>query len=294
MDQTQLETFLAIAEHKSYSKAAVLLNVTQPTVTARIKNLENELLCQLFKRVGRDIILSQEGNVFFEYATSILTYMNHSKEVTNSSNSPNIRVGFSPGYSYSFIIELLTAIVPIDNLGIRIIEGENSNTLNKQILSGEIDLVFTRNILSHKPEVISEYLFENKLVVVLGKTHPLAEKEEITLDDLENETLISYQRNSTLWTEIEQQLIGIPNIKRIEVDNNEMLKKIVESGLGIGITPSLGVDRVNESALIVKHIKEITNIPNDVYVQYRKNSIIAKPIKQIIYSIIKHEMEKSI
>ena len=294
MDQTQLETFLAIAEHKSYSKAAVLLNVTQPTVTARIKNLENELLCQLFKRVGRDIILSQEGNVFFEYATSILTYMNHSKEVTNSSNSPNIRVGFSPGYSYSFIIELLTAIVPIDNLGIRIIEGENSNTLNKQILSGEIDLVFTRNILSHKPEVISEYLFENKLVVVLGKTHPLAKKEEITLDDLENETLISYQRNSTLWTEIEQQLIGIPNIKRIEVDNNEMLKKIVESGLGIGITPSLGVDRVNESALIVKHIKEITNIPNDVYVQYRKNSIIAKPIKQIIYSIINHEMEKSI
>lgn len=294
MDQTQLETFLAIAEHKSYSKAAVLLNVTQPTVTARIKNLENELLCQLFKRVGRDIILSQEGNVFFEYATSILTYMNHSKEVTNSSNSPNIRVGFSPGYSYSFIIELLTAIVPIDNLGIRIIEGENSSSLNKQILSGEIDLVFTRNVMSHKPEVISEYLFENKLVVVLAKTHPLANKEEITLDDLENETLISYQRNSTLWTEIEQQLIGIPNIKRIEVDNNEMLKKIVESGLGIGITPSLGVDLVNESALIVKHIKEITNITNDVYVQYRKNSIIAKPIKQIIYSIIKHEMEKSI
>jgi DNA-binding transcriptional LysR family regulator len=291
MDQTQLETFLAITEHKSYSKAAKLLNVTQPTVTARIKNLENELLCQLFKREGRDIILSTEGHVFFEYATSILTYINHSKEVTNSSKHPNIRVGFSPGYSYSFITELLTAIVPIDNLGIKIIEGENSCTLNKQILSGEMDLVFTRNVLSQKPEVVSEYLFDNKLVVIIGKTHPLAKKEVITLDDLQNETLISYQRNSNLWTEIEQQLIGIPNIKRIEVDNNEMLKKIVESGLGIGITPSLGVDSLDESALIVKHIKEIGNIPNDVYVQYRKNSVIAKPIKQIIYSIINHELD---
>ena len=165
--------------------------------------------------------------------------------MTNSSKYPNIRVGFSPGYSYSFITELLTAIVSIDNLGIKIIEGENSNTLNKQILSGEMDLVFTRNVLSQKPEVVSEYLFENKLVVVIGKTHPLAKKEVITLDDLQNETLISYQRNSNLWTEIEQLLIGIPNIKRIEVDNNEMLKKVVESGLGIGITPSLGVDSAN-------------------------------------------------
>jgi DNA-binding transcriptional LysR family regulator len=293
MDQTQLETFLTIAEHKSYSKAADILNVTQPTVTARIKNLEKELVCQLFERVGREIVLSKEGLIFIEYATSILTYINHSKEVTRSSKYPNIRIGFSPGYSYSFITELVNCVESFDNLGITIIEGESSVTLNEQILAGEFDLVFTRNILSHKPELVSEYLFENNLIAVVGKNHPLVNKEQLALDDLEGETIIGYRRNTPLWTEIEQQLIGIPNIKRIEVGNNEMLKKIVESGLGIGITPSLGIDEKLDNNLVVKKVEGITNIPNKVYVQYRKNSVIVKPIKQIIYTMINHELEKS-
>jgi DNA-binding transcriptional LysR family regulator len=293
MDQTQLETFLTIAEYKSYSKAAEVLNVTQPTVTARIKNLEKELVCQLFERVGREIVLSKEGHIFIEYATSILTYINHSKEVTRSSKYPNIRIGFSPGYSYSFITELVNCVESFDNLGITIIEGEDSVTLNEQILSGEFDLVFTRNILSHKPELVSEYLFENNLIAVVGKNHPLVNKEQLTLDDLEGETIIGYRRKTPLWTEIEQQLIGIPNIKRIEVGNNEMLKKIVESGLGIGITPSLGIDEKLDNNLVVKKVEGITNIPNKVYVQYRKNSVIVKPIKQIIYTMINHELEKS-
>ena len=88
MDQIQLETFLAITKHHSYSKAAETLNVTQPTVTARIKNLEEELVCQLFERVGRQIMLTEEGTVFLEYATSILTYMNQSREVTKSAQIP--------------------------------------------------------------------------------------------------------------------------------------------------------------------------------------------------------------
>ena len=294
MDQIQLETFLAIAKHNSYSKAAEILNVTQPTVTARIKNLEEELVCQLFKRVGRQIVLSDEGHIFLEYATSILTYIQHSKEVTKSAKNPSVKIGFSPGYSYSFITEIVKSIIDIENLGITIIEGEDSIKLNEQILAGELDLVFTRNVLSHKPELISEYLFENNIIAVVGKNHPLARIGDLTLDDLQGETIIGYRRNTKLWAEIEQRLIGIPDVKRIEVDNNEMLKKIVESGIGIGITPSLAIDEKQDTTLIVKKVKEIYNIPNKVYVQYRKNSVIAQPIKKIIYSMINHELEKTL
>ena len=291
MDKTQLETFLTIVEQKSYSKTATLLNVTQPTVTARIKNLELELSCSLFERVGRMIVPTKEGTVFFEYATNILTYMNHSKEVTKHSNFPEIRIGFSPGYSYSFMTELLNAIITIENLNITIIEGEDSCSLNEQILSGELDLVFTRNVSAHRPEILTEYLFDNNLVVVLGKDHHLAEKDELAIGDLEGETLISYKRKSNLWNEIDQKLVGVPDIKRIDVDNNEMLVTIIESGIGIGITPSLGIHRLNKNDIIVKKIEDISNIPNRVYVQYRKSSIIAAPVKKIIYSIINHEME---
>ena len=87
----QLETFLAVIDLQNYSKAAEYLHVTQPTVTARIKNLENELNCKLFDRDGKNLSLSKEGKIFQEYATSILTYMNHSLEATMTSMSPLLK-----------------------------------------------------------------------------------------------------------------------------------------------------------------------------------------------------------
>jgi DNA-binding transcriptional LysR family regulator len=290
MDTSQLETFLAIIEHKNYSKAAEFLNVTQPTVTARIKNLENELNCKLFDREGKNVVLSTEGKVFVEYATSILTYMKHSKEAANSSKFPSIKIGITPGFSYSFITNLIRSIISIDNLSINIIEGENSVRLNEQILSGELDMVFTRNAVSHNPNIISEFLFDDKIILVCGKNHRLAKKDKLTLDDLEGETLIWFRRNTPLLVPVDKQLIGVPNIKHIEVGNNEMLKKVVGSDLGIGVTLSIGVDEVDKDKLIVKDIEELDTIPSKVYVQSRKQLLTDTPIKRIIYSIINHEI----
>ena len=292
MDTTQLETFLTVIKYKNYSKAAETLNVTQPTVSARIKNLENELTCRLFEKEGKNFTLSKEGEIFVEYATNILTYMNHSKEVTKTFKYPNIKVGFCPGFSYSFITELITSIIAMDKLDISIFEGEDSIHLNEQILSGEFDLVFTRNIITQKPNFISEYLFDDKLVLICGENHRLAHHSTVLPEDLQGETLICYRRHTPLWTAIEQKLIGVPNIKRIEVGNNEMVKKVVESGIGVGITTLLGIDDINNKKIIVKEINEISDLPNKVYVQYRENSLIEQPIKKMIYSIINHEMVK--
>ena len=109
---------------------------------------------------------------------------------------------------------------------------------------------------------------------------------------MEGETLICYQRHTPLWYEIEQQLVGVPNIKRIEVGNNEMVKAVVGNGVGIGITASLGINEVDKMKIVSKNIKQIENIPNQVYVQYRKNSLIEPAIKKIIYSIINHEIKQ--
>ncbi|WP_338469392.1 LysR family transcriptional regulator [Niallia sp. XMNu-256] len=290
MDTSQLETFLAIIEYKNYSRAAESLNVTQPTVTARIKNLENELNCKLFNREGKYVTLTNEGKVFVEYATSILTYMNHSKEAATATQKPNLKIGISPGFSYSFISDLIQSVKTIDNLNLVIIEGKDSVSLNEQILNGDLDLVFTRNIVSHKPDLVSEFLFTDKFVLIVGKNHPLANVENITLNDLQDETLIWYRRKTPLLTNVDKALIGVPNIKHIEVDNNEMLKKVVSSGLGVGITLLLGIDELDNDRLVVKQIKELEQLPNKVYVQYRNKILINRPIKQIIYSIINHEL----
>lgn len=292
MDTNQLETFLAIADFRNFSKTAEYLNITQPTVTARIKNLENELNCKLFEREGKYITLSKEGEIFLEYANSILTYMNHSIEATMSSKYPSIKIGIAPGFSYSFITELIHSIKSIENINTNIIEGDNSTQLNELIQEGKLDLVFTRNIISHSPNLISEFLFDDKVVLICGKNHHLANKKEMTIEDLEGETLFWYRRNTPLLSPVEKKLIGIPNIKHIEVGNNEMLKKVISNGLGVGITLLLGMDELDLQTLCVKKVKEFNEIPNKVYVQYKKE-IIDIPVKKIIYAIINHEIAQS-
>src|SRR5690625_4490670 len=86
LNQAQLETFRMISKHKSYSKAAEVLHITQPTVTSRIKSLEKGLDCKLFKRIGHDISLTKQGLMFVEYAENILTYM-RSEEHTSELQS---------------------------------------------------------------------------------------------------------------------------------------------------------------------------------------------------------------
>jgi LysR family transcriptional regulator, regulator of the ytmI operon len=290
VDTIQLETFFTVIEHKNFSKAAEILNVTQPTVSARIKNLEYELDCCLFEKDKKNITLSKEGEVFFHYAKNILLNMNHAKEATKNIKFHRIKVGFSPGFSYSFITQLITSILSIENIEVSIYEGRDSHVLNEQILSGEMDIVFTRNITSHKPYIVSEFLFDDNLVLICGKEHRLAKVDNILPEDLSGETLICYQRHTPIWAEIEHQLIGVKNIKRVEVGNNEMVKSVVSQGLGVGITAYIGIDESEKSILVVKDIDKIRTIPNKVFVQYRKNSLIEKPIKKIIYSVINHEL----
>ncbi|MFG6115684.1 LysR family transcriptional regulator [Halobacillus sp. MO56] len=289
MNECQLHTFLTVVQHRSYSKAAEVLNVTQPTVTSRIKALEEILQCQLFKRVGHEIFLTEEANLFIEYAKNILLYINHSKEIPNMVKAPIIKVGFSPGYSHSFIVELLKTIKSIGDIDVQVIEGYDSVSLNERALSGDVDLIFTRNALSNNPDIISEYLFDNNLVVVLPKEHPLCQRQTLHVKDLSGETIISYRRNSTLWNLIDKQLNGAQNITRMDVDNNEMLLNAVANEIGIGIIPKLGVDRRYEEEVEVREIDEIYSIPNEVYVQFRNNSRIESLAKKIIYSIINHK-----
>src|SRR5690625_3792788 len=268
MNENQLQSFLKVAEHRSYSKAAEALNVTQPTITSRIKSLENILGCKLFKRIGHEIYLTEEANIFVDYAKNISIYMNHSKEIVNMVKEPTIKVGLSPSYSYSFIVELLKTIKSVGEIDIQVIEGHDSVILNEMILDGEVDLIFTREVLPASHDIISEYLFDNPLVIVIPTNHPLNKKQHLCLDDLNDETIISFRRNSLFWELIDQELIGLQNINRVEVENNVMLIQAVVNEIGIGITPKLTIDKKHKHRVKIREIKEISKIPNNVYVHY--------------------------
>ena len=140
MDYDQLKTFLTVNEALNYSRAAEQLNVTQPTVTARIQNIETELDCKLFHKIGRTIMLSKEGENLIKYAEKIVRYMDEAKDSMLLMKKPHLKIGIAPGFSPKIILDLLYIFESNYHLMITIIEGKDSIEVSNMIENKEIDL----------------------------------------------------------------------------------------------------------------------------------------------------------
>ncbi|MCA1932480.1 MAG: LysR family transcriptional regulator, partial [Calditerrivibrio sp.] len=98
MDFKQIEAFVYVAKYKSFSRAAEKMLLSQPTISTHINTLEEELNIKLFDRLSREVILTDAGQLFYDYAVDMMDLRERSieaiKEFLNEI-SGNIRIGSS-------------------------------------------------------------------------------------------------------------------------------------------------------------------------------------------------------
>ena len=246
MDNEQLLTFLAVSEVKNYSRAADHLNVTQPAVTARIQKLEMELDCKLFNRNGKKIILTEEGKVLLPFARKIVNYMNEAKQTIDLLKVPTLSIGLSPAISESLIFQVLAQMRDEHDLLFDIVEADDSMEILKMITEGQIDLGLIRNVVPFT-NLEAKSLFHEKLKFIVGKNHELAQNKEIKLKDLVGQSMICYRRQTPIAIEIDEKLVGVENLQRIEVGGFEMVKLMVKNNWGFGIIPELALGNDTET-----------------------------------------------
>jgi DNA-binding transcriptional LysR family regulator len=238
VDNEQLLTFLTVYELNNYSRTADHLNLTQPAVTARIQKLELELGCKLFFRDGKKILLTREGKALLPFARKILDYINDAKHTIELLKTPTLTIGLSPAISVSLVMEVLSLLREKDLLALDIVEAADSVEVSKLVEDGTIDIGLVRDVIPYE-DLESKYIFHEKLYFIVGKEHPLATKLEITKDDLRDQTMICYRRESALWRKIDEKLVGVKNLKRIEVGGFAMLLSMVKKNWGFCIVPEL-------------------------------------------------------
>ena len=96
METSQISAFIAVVEHQSFTKAAEILDLTQPSLSARIISLEKEMNEQLFQRTGRGVRLTDAGKALVPYAEKILQFIYDGKEAVfgvHSNSVGKIRIG---------------------------------------------------------------------------------------------------------------------------------------------------------------------------------------------------------
>lgn len=286
MELTQLDAFIAAAECGSFSRAAEVLNVAQPSLSNRIQSLEREVGQVLFERMGRGVKLTDAGVAFLPYAQRALRTLGDGLfvlEGTRQGTMGRLTIGTAPAVGTYILPGLLKAFH--DNhkgVDVSVRTGHSEDVL-QMILEDEVQVGFGRPV-TH-PDVHTLPIYHDELVLVLSSSHPYAKRGIINIPDLASESLIVFDRESSYYSLILALFrdLGLVPHQQMFLDSIEATKKMVEQNLGIALLPSVAVDR--EIKLGTLHKVQLDTpepVHRDVAVMYRRNKPQSGPMQSFL------------
>src|SRR5436309_3206379 len=261
MELWQLRTFRIVAETLNFTKAAQHLHLTQSAVSHQIKALEKELGEPLFVRSTRGVKLSQAGKLALEHAERILDEAQAMQEqVAGREHSPAGRVRAAAAtqafvHLFAALFEAFMRAHPAVELSFRTTVSTDQ-TVN-DILTGNADVGFA-SMPVYSPSLQVTELFEDELVLVVGRSHQLAAREVASVAEIERERLIMFERGASIRRATEDffKRVGISPQLALESNDTYFIKLMVEHGLGISLLPSWSVrDEVLAGKLTELRIK---------------------------------------
>jgi LysR family hydrogen peroxide-inducible transcriptional activator len=263
MELSQLRYAVAIADTGNFTRAAERSNITQPSLSQQILNLEREIGHKLFHRLGRRAVLTEAGAVFLERARRILFEIeNASKELSDHpSLDRRITVGAIPTVAPYLLVPLVARCRrDHPNLTIHVREDFRSD-LVRAVVDGDLDLaIVSQPVKDHR--VSAEPLMTEPLLLIVGKNHSFASRSEISVADLAEETFVTMGDSSTLAGQI-RNFFGDNNFApRIGYRCSQVatLKAFVAMGAGISILPQ--VDRLPEDRDTLTYLRLAGTAPS--------------------------------
>ena len=252
MTLRHLRIFLTVCEAGSMTGAANRLFTAQPSVSLAIREMEEYYGVKLFDRISKKLFLTEAGHQVLEYARHIIALFDEmEQEVRNPDMSGTLRVGASitvgtfllPGY-----VKELTRLYPELRVEARI---ENSNNIEKCVLSNEIDLGVIEGI-AHSRYISSESFHGDRLAFVCPPGHRFAGKQDVKLGDLQSESFILREKGSA-GREIFDGLAAAHELDiRIawQSTSNQAIIHGVAAGFGLSVLPaSLAAEGVERGSI---------------------------------------------
>jgi DNA-binding transcriptional LysR family regulator len=238
MNIKTLETFVWIARLGSFRAAAKRLYASQPSISARISSLEDELRTELFDRTGRKAVLTAKGRQLLVYAEKILQLHSELLETVARPDAIHgtIRLGVSETIAYTWLprlIEKISEAYPAINLELDV---DISLNLADKLTSREIDIAFLIGEIN-QPDFVSRPFCRYSLVWVASPAIPLPE-EPISLADLARIPIITYPRRSEPYANI-RSLVN-PTNHPTQIHSSSSLSTIIRmtvDGLGVSALP---------------------------------------------------------
>lgn len=283
MDIRDLEVFLAVAKYLNFTRAGEETHLSQPSISVRIHQLEEELGVKLFEQAGKKVLLTEAGRLLEPYARHAVAALENIRQVIKEYQGleqGSLRIGASTTPGMYLIPRILTQFkeaYPKIDIALSI---ENTRRVEEGIVKNEFDLGFVGgHLINEEVETIPWLIDEIVLVVPSG--HPLALQKQVKLIDLARECLIFREPGSATRAVIENKfrMLNFQTHVAVELGNPEAVKQAVLSGFGVAFLSKFSVEtELKAKVLMAVKVQELS-ISRELKMVYRKGKHLNRATK---------------
>jgi DNA-binding transcriptional LysR family regulator len=290
MDFDQLETFLEVARHASFSRAAEKRFRTQPAVSAQIRALEEEIGAKLFDRSGGKVALTGAGKAFQKYADE--TVERRKQMMTSLAEMERVPRGeIVVGANEATCLHILPEVFAefkkqYPSVGVNINRAERAKIL-EYIIDNTVDFgVVSMPVADNRMTVVP--IHRDELVLIAPVHHPLAKMKSATLAEVVKFPLLlpRFGRTRDAIENLFAERKLKPNIS-MELDSSELLKRFVAVDVGVGfIAKSNVAEDVRAKVLAAVPLAD-AHIKRDLALVFRKDKALSRAALAFIEIAVK-------
>ena len=288
MELNQLETFLAVAEERSFSRAALRLHRTQPAVSQVIRKLEAAIGEVLFDRAARDGSLTAAGVLLRDYALRLLALRREATSALDELKSlerGQLQLAANE-YTCMYLLPAIDAFrrefphisVAVHRmLASRIPEELNLRTFELGVISFRPDPAQFRSIA----------VYSDSLALIVSPGHPLAGAVRVSIQDLGQELFVAHNVTSPLRRKVIEafQRYRTPLNMAIELPTIEAIKRFVAMGNGVALVPHLTVARELETGDLVRIPVDELEVKRVLRLVYRRQAALSHAAQAFLKTV---------
>ncbi|MEK4082202.1 LysR family transcriptional regulator [Solibacillus sp. FSL W7-1472] len=286
MDLRQIEYFVEVAKHLSFTKAAATLHVSQPSISKAIQNFESELGVPLFYRSSKQLELTDAGHAVLVNSMQVLeSFQNLRSELTDlmQLKKGQIRIGIPPIVGAEFFSKLISYYKELNPYIEILLTEVGTKRIRHEIEAGELDVGLVCSVTSSNESLETIRFLKDPLVLIVHESHPLAKKESIQLSDLASETFIIYRKDFILYDRIIEECSKhgfFPTIA-CETTQKDLFIEMVQAKLGIALLPEKLAEKIPYTSIKCIPFQEEA-IFLELGVTWKKNKYLSFAVREFI------------
>lgn len=294
MELRNIKTFLCVAEQCSFSKAAVMLGYSQSTVTTQIQQLEQEFGTLLFERIHKTVRLTAAGTEFVGFAQKMLLTADEAKNAMKRLPEENgeLRIAMAESLCSTFFPDILERYhKEYPNVDLSITTG-GTDDIFYMLRHNEADMVYTLDRRIYSTDLVTALEKEENVYFVASPSYSAAGKA-VSLEELTKYDFILTEKNMSYRKHLDELMASKSLQIRpfLELGSVEMIRTLVERGIGISFLPCYAVKDSIKNGTLVKI--DVSENQIEVWRQliYHKNKWVSPAMRAMIKLIKEYEKD---